>query len=84
VSNAKQTQRQQATQPSRIQTQQTNTVTRKLMQVFSIGTDGTTTTSSRYTGLLGGYNQTPAISSITLLVDAGTMTSGTVLLYGVK
>jgi len=62
----------------------TNTVTRKLMQVFSIGTDGTTTTSSTYTGLLGGYNQTAAISSITLFVDAGTFTSGTVLLYGVK
>jgi hypothetical protein len=62
----------------------TNTVSRKLMEVLSIGTDGGTTTSSRYTGLLGGYNQTGAISSVTLFVDGGTFTSGTVLLYGVK
>jgi len=62
----------------------TNTVSRKLMEVLSIGTDAATTTSSRYTGLLGAYNQTGAISSITILNDAGTFTSGTVLLYGVK
>jgi len=61
-----------------------NTVTWKFIDVKAIGVDGGTTTSADFSGFLGGYNQTGAISSITLFVDAGTFTSGTVLLYGVK
>lgn len=62
----------------------TNTVTWKLLQGFSLGVDGTTTTSGKYSGFLGAYNQTSAINEIYLFSDAGNITSGTVLLYGVK
>jgi hypothetical protein len=36
------------------------------------------------TTILGAYNQTGAISSLTLLPDSGTFTGGTYILYGVK
>jgi hypothetical protein len=61
-----------------------NTVTWKFMECLSLGVNGTTTTSGMYSGFLGAYNQTAAISSIYLFSDAGNITSGTVLLYGVK
>jgi len=61
-----------------------NTTTWKVADIFSTGNDPTTTTSlgARWTKHV--YNQTGAISSIQFLADTGNMTSGTVLLYGVK
>jgi hypothetical protein len=61
-----------------------NTVTYKLINITSIGADGGVSSSGAYSGFLGAYNQVGAITSITLFVDNGTFTSGTVLLYGVK
>jgi hypothetical protein len=62
----------------------TNAVTWKMAQAFSMGVDGNTPTSANLSFRVAGYNQTPAISSITLLPQSGNFTSGTVLLYGVK
>jgi hypothetical protein len=61
-----------------------NTVTWKLATSHAVTVDTTTTTSARLGINLGAYNQTGAISSITLLPFTGNFTSGTVLLYGVK
>jgi hypothetical protein len=61
-----------------------NTVTWKLATSTGVTVDTTTTTSARFGVNLGAYNQTGAISSITLLPVTGNFTSGTVLLYGVK
>ena len=63
----------------------TNTATWKFCNSFSIGVDGTTTTNYRCVTINGGlYNQTTAISSLELFDINGNLTSGTVLLYGVK
>lgn len=60
-----------------------NTDTYKLFENFAVGTNSTTTTDGQYQGGFLTYNQTAAISSITLLVTAGTF-AGTALLYGVQ
>jgi len=62
----------------------TNTTTFKMWQTTSFSNDPTTTTSVRGSMNYAVYNQTPAISSLTFLCDSGNLTSGTVLLYGVK
>jgi hypothetical protein len=63
----------------------TNTATWKFCQSFSIGVNATTTTNYNFDTINGGlYNQTTAISSLELFDPNGNMTSGTVLLYGVK
>ena len=62
----------------------TNTATWKINDVRSIVTNSSTNTSYNMFNGFGGYNQTSAISSITFLTDVGNLTSGTVLLYGVK
>ena len=61
-----------------------NTTTWKNFQVNAINTDSTTTTSFRASVIFGYYNQTGAISSLQFLASSGNMTSGSVLLYGVK
>ena len=61
-----------------------NTTTYKIGQVFTAATNGTTTTNMAYRAQLSIYNQTPAISSLTFYFNTGNLTSGTVLLYGVK
>ena len=61
-----------------------NTVTWKINDVRSIITAASPTTSFRYWNASGAYNQTSAITDITLFTDTGNLTSGTVLLYGVK
>jgi hypothetical protein len=63
----------------------TNTATWKFSQSFSIGVNATTTTNYNFDAISSGlYNQTTAISSLELFDPNGNMTSGTVLLYGVK
>ena len=44
----------------------------------------TTPTNWSYGAGRGIYNQTSAITSITLLADSGSITSGSALIYGVK
>jgi hypothetical protein len=61
-----------------------NTSTWKMMRSVSIVNDNTTPTDYKAIALSGFYNQTAAISSITLLPASGNFTSGTALLYGVK
>lgn len=61
-----------------------NTTSWKTAFVTFQSNDSTTTTRSGNQGYLSGFNQTGAISSITLLPTSGNFTSGTVLLYGVK
>ena len=60
-----------------------NTTTWKTAEFYTVFVDGTTTTSGWYKGGIFAYNQTAAISSITLLVTLGTF-GGTALLYGVN
>jgi hypothetical protein len=62
----------------------TNAVTWKQCIVQSISVDATTNTSFRYANFYGFYNQTAAITSLLFLPNAGTFTSGSILLYGVK
>lgn len=61
-----------------------NTTTWKFAKWFSIGNDPTTSTSWTTTLSYNIYNQTPAITSITLYPNTGNFSAGTVLLYGVK
>ena len=61
-----------------------NTTTWKLGQVTGITNYSVTTTSLNITARVFAYNQTTAISSLTFIPESGTLTSGTVLLYGVK
>jgi hypothetical protein len=61
-----------------------NAVTMKMANSFSIGNNFETPTSLETAFKLGVYNQTAAISSITLFPSTGNFTSGEVLLYGVK
>jgi hypothetical protein len=62
----------------------TNSVTWKIAFCYGLGNGNSDPTAA--TGRFGtsAYNQTGAISSLTLYPDSGTFTSGTVLLYGVK
>jgi hypothetical protein len=61
----------------------TNTFSRKYSQYCFFGVNDTTTTNGQVEGFGNLYNQTPAITSITLFAASGTF-SGTILLYGVK
>ena len=62
----------------------TNTTTWKVFNVWGIGNYNADPTNATYSNYGGLYNQTDAISSLQFLAAAGNMTSGTVLLYGVK
>lgn len=62
----------------------TNTSTWKMARVFSMAPDQTTPTSFALKMGMVGYNQTGAITSLSFFPHTGNMTSGTVLLYGVK
>ena len=62
----------------------TNTTTAKFYYTQSITTNYTTTTSVNLETGFSVYNQTGAITDITLFPTTGNWTSGSVLLYGVK
>ena len=62
----------------------TNAVTYKMAIAFSMGNDSSTAIDVNLSYRTGTYNQTGAISSITLFPSSGNFTSGEVLLYGVK
>jgi hypothetical protein len=62
----------------------TNTTTWKFTQTQVIWNNATTPANSDMYGIFGMYNQTGAISSLTLFPNSGNFTSGTVKLYGVK
>lgn len=61
----------------------TNTTTWKYNTAFAIANNSTTTTNVQIGSYYGIWNQTSAITSITLSPASGNFTSGTVLLYGV-
>ena len=61
-----------------------NAVTWKMLTSIAFDVNATTTTSFNYRSSTGFYNQTGAISSITLGQTGANFTSGTALLYGVK
>jgi hypothetical protein len=62
----------------------TNTTTWKYAMWFSMNNDPSTSTSYSTTLSYNIYNQTSAITSITLFPNTGNFSAGTVLLYGVK
>jgi hypothetical protein len=61
-----------------------NTTTWKIANFYSLVTNYLTTTSFTYKAGFAAYNQTSAISSLDFLASTGNLTSGSVLLYGVK
>jgi hypothetical protein len=61
-----------------------NTGTVKISQLYALGNNQTTAGNFNLNMGLGIYNQTSAISSITLFPFTGNFTAGTALLYGVK
>jgi hypothetical protein len=61
-----------------------NAVTWKMQTSVALDVNPTTTTNFNYRSSTGFYNQTGAISSITLGQTGASFTSGTALLYGVK
>jgi hypothetical protein len=62
-----------------------NTTTWKIVDANSWENDPTTPANYRFTNRFGAYNQTGAISSLTLLPSGGVnFTSGTAFVYGVK
>jgi hypothetical protein len=61
-----------------------NATTWKFMTSFGITNDATTSTNARSNMTTGGYNQTDAITAITLFSSSGNLTSGTAFLYGVS
>jgi hypothetical protein len=62
----------------------TNTITWKMAFGYSISTNGSNTAQFTNTQIMGFYNQTDAISSLQFSAATGNLTSGTVLIYGVK
>jgi hypothetical protein len=62
----------------------TNTTTWKMADFRSIVTDWSNTAAWQLFNGFAYYNQTGAISSLTLFPNSGNFTSGTALLYGVK
>jgi hypothetical protein len=60
-----------------------NTSTWKYCQIISFVSNETTVTSYNYRNIFGAYNQTGAISSLTLFPETGNFNAGTALLYGV-
>lgn len=61
-----------------------NTTSWKYAEISSIAADGTTATSVTKLWGFGIHNQTAAITSLEFFSSSGTMTSGTLFLYGVK
>ena len=61
-----------------------NTTTWKMMNAYGFSNNDTTPTNAVFGTCLGAYNQTGAITSLSFLSSSGNITSGTVLLYGVK
>ena len=61
-----------------------NTTTWKMANTMDFAVNGTTTTNYNQSFAYSFYNQTTAISSLKILANSGTMTSGTIYLYGVK
>ena len=61
-----------------------NTTTWKMANTMDLAVNGTTTTNYNHSFAYSYYNQTTAISSLKILANSGTMTSGTIYLYGVK
>jgi hypothetical protein len=61
-----------------------NATTFKLGQTFGVTNYSVTSTSFNMSARMHAYNQTAAITSLTFIPESGTLTSGTVLLYGVK
>ena len=61
-----------------------NATTWKYLTSFGITNSHTTSTQARSNMTSGGYNQTGAITGITLLPSSGNFTSGTAYLYGVS
>ena len=61
-----------------------NTTTWKMVRFYSAVNDGTTTTSIRNFAGYTIWNQTSTIDSLQFLMNSGNLTSGTLLLYGVK
>ena len=62
----------------------TNTTTWKTLQGHGIGNDTVNSAKLNFRDYKGYYNQTSAITSLEFRMSSGTMTAGTVLLYGVK
>ena len=62
----------------------TNATTWKISHQFGVTNDPTTVTSLRQIISWGFYNQTGAITSLDFFASSGNLTSGEVLLYGVK
>ena len=65
-------------------TDYTNTTTRKHAFFISSVVDSTTNTSVRFNSGTIRYNQTSAITSITIFASSGNINAGTLLLYGVN
>ena len=61
-----------------------NTTTWKMANTMDLAVNGATTTNYNHSFAYSYYNQTSAISSLKILANSGTMTSGTIYLYGVK
>ena len=61
-----------------------NTTTWKMINAYGFTNNETTPANAVFNTALGAYNQTGAITSLSFLSNSGNLTSGTVLLYGVK
>lgn len=61
-----------------------NTATWKIISIDALTNNATTATNLNFFKRVGVYNQTSAISSITIFAALGNLTSGTCLLYGVN
>ncbi len=60
-----------------------NAVTGKMAYGYGVTNNQTTSTNFNIRGVLNWYNQTGAITTLTFLPEAGNLTSGSVLIYGV-
>ena len=61
-----------------------NTTTWKAVDIFCFGNNSTTTTSVDFMRGWGWYNQTAAITALTIYPASGNFTGGTYILYGVS
>lgn len=61
-----------------------NTITWKLVEVFNLANNPTTTTNANIAMRMSGVNTTNAITRIDIFPYTGNFTSGTYILYGVK
>jgi hypothetical protein len=62
----------------------TNTATWKMAETTALTTDNANTAAWQFVKGAPMYNQTTAISSLEFFASSGNLTSGTILLYGVK